>query len=121
MSRLSSCLSFSLLLACSGAACAQGNADNGKRLYAAKCMACHSVDASIAGPAHRGVFGRRAGSVAGFDYSSALMKSAIVWNEKTLDQWLSDPEKLIPGQKMGVSVADEKERRDLIAYLKTLK
>jgi cytochrome c len=110
-----------LLLACIEPAFAAGDAGNGQLLYAAKCAACHAVDASIAGPAHRGVYGRKAGSLPGFAYSPALRASRIVWNEKTLNRWLSNPEKLIPGQQMGVSVADEKERQDLIAYLKTLK
>lgn len=100
---------------------AGGDAENGKLLYASRCIACHSIDANLAGPAHRGVFGRKAGSVADFDYSPALKKSAVIWNQKTLDQWLTDPEKFIPGQKMGYSVSDAKDRADLIAYLKTQK
>ena len=98
---------------------AGGDANNGKLIYASRCIACHSIDASLAGPAHRGVFGRKAGSVADFDYSPALKKSKVIWNEKTLDKWLADPEKFIPGQKMGYSVSDAKEREDLIAYLKS--
>jgi cytochrome c len=104
---------------CSPFAQAGGNAENGKQLYASRCIACHSIDASLAGPAHRGVFGRKAGSVVDFDYSPALKKSAVIWNEKTLDKWLENPEKFIPGQKMGYSVSDAKEREDLIAYLRT--
>ena len=98
---------------------ARGDANNGKLLYASRCIACHSIDASLAGPAHRGVFGRKAGSVIDFDYSPALKKSRVIWNEKTLDKWLANPEKAIPGQKMNYSVADAGERGDLIAYLKT--
>ncbi len=97
---------------------ARGDANNGKLLYASRCIACHSIDASLAGPAHRGVFGRKAGSVIDFDYSPALKKSRVIWNEKTLDKWLANPEKMIPGQKMNYSVADARERGDLIAYLK---
>lgn len=98
---------------------AAGDAENGRLQYASRCIACHSIDVSLAGPAHRGVFGAKAGSVAGFDYSPALRKSKVIWNEKTLDKWLSNPERLIPGQKMGYSVSDAKTREDLIAYLKT--
>jgi cytochrome c len=65
------------------------------------------------------VVGRKAGSVIDFDYSPALKKSKVIWNEKTLDKWLTNPEKFIPGQKMGFSVSDAKEREDLIAYLKS--
>ena len=98
---------------------AGGDAMNGQLLYASRCIACHSIDVNLAGPAHRGVFGRKAGSVIDFDYSPALKQSRVIWNEKTLDKWLANPEKLIPGQKMGYAVADAKEREDLIAYLKS--
>ncbi|HTD05920.1 c-type cytochrome [Undibacterium sp.] len=109
---MTACLSSAL-------AYAGGDANNGKRLYASRCIACHSIDVSLAGPAHRGVVGRKAGSVADFDYSPALKKSRIIWTEKNLDRWLANPEKLIPGQKMGYSVPDAKDRADLIAYLKS--
>lgn len=98
---------------------AGGDAKNGQLLYASRCIACHSIDVNLAGPAHRGVFGRKAGSVTDFDYSPALRKSRVIWNEKTLDKWLANPEKFIPGQKMGYAVPDAKERADLIAYLKS--
>jgi len=90
----------------------------GKQLYESRCIGCHSIDANRVGPAHQGVFGRKAGSVKDYDYSDALRKSRVVWNEKTLDRWLANPEQLIPGQKMGFSVPDAKDRSDLIAYLK---
>jgi len=95
-----------------------GEFEKGKQLYEARCGACHSLDENRAGPAHRGVYGRKAGLAKGYDYSPAVKASKIVWNEKTLDRWLADPEKLIHGQKMGFSVPDAKDRADLIAYLK---
>ena len=95
------------------------DAVRGKQLYESRCGACHSIDENRAGPAHKGVFGRKAGLAKGFDYSSAVKASKIVWNAKTLDRWLADPEKLIPGQKMGFSVPDAKDRADLIEYLRT--
>lgn len=97
---------------------AAGDSALGKALYDTRCVACHSMDYNGVGPAHRGVFGRKAGSAAKYNYSPAVKASSIVWNEQTLDHWLAAPEKLIPGQKMGFSVADEKDRADLIAYLK---
>jgi cytochrome c len=112
---LASCLAAS----CLSGAWAAGDPVNGQKLYAARCMACHTIDASIAGPAHRGVVGRKAGSVPGFDYSPALKKSGVVWNERNLDRWLSNPETFIPGQRMFYAVPDAAERADLIAYLKT--
>ena len=95
-----------------------GDAARGKVLYESRCVACHSIDGNLVGPAHRGVYGRRAGSVQGYDYSTSLCNSHIKWTEKTLDRWLANPEGLIPGQKMGYSVPDPKDRADLIAFLK---
>ena len=95
-----------------------GDAARGKVLYDTRCVACHSVDDNLVGPAHRGVYGRRAGSAQGYDYSTSVSNSHIKWTEKTLDSWLANPEGLIPGQKMGYSVPDPKDRADLIAFLK---
>jgi len=93
------------------------DAVRGAALYESKCGGCHALDENRYGPAHRGVFGRKAGSAAGYAYSSAVAASGVVWSAETLDRWLSDPEKLIPGQKMNVSVAAAQDRLDLIAYL----
>jgi cytochrome c len=108
---------FALLPALTHAA---GDPINGKALYEARCVACHSADFNGVGPSHRGVFGRIAGKVGGFAYSPALKSSNVVWNEANLDRWLADPEKLVPGQRMGLNVAEGTERADLIAYLKQL-
>jgi cytochrome c len=99
---------------------ADGDAAKGKDLYSLRCAACHSVDYNGAGPAHAGVFGRKAGSVPNFSYSPALKSSSILWSSDTLNQWLADPEKLIPGQKMWIAVPGASDRLDLIAYLKSL-
>jgi cytochrome c len=97
-----------------------GDAVRGQQLYESRCVACHSVDQSRVGPAHQGVFGRRAGRVADYDYSPALKASSLVWSERTLDAWLTNPERMIPGQKMGYQVTDANDRADLIAYLKAV-
>jgi cytochrome c len=97
---------------------AAGDAARGQQLYQAKCSACHSIDYNGVGPAHKNLFGRKAGSLPDYTYSPALQASAIVWDEKNLDKWLTNPEKLVPGQKMGFMVPAAKERADLIAYLK---
>ena len=110
-----------LLLGAAAAAHAAGDAvQQGQRLYEARCGGCHSVDADRIGPRHAGVFGRRAGSVAGFDYSPAMQRAGIVWDARTLDRWLADPEALLPGQRMGYRLMDAAERADVIAYLATL-
>jgi cytochrome c len=97
-----------------------GDAERGAQLYESRCGGCHSVDSHRIGPMHKGVFGRRAGSAAGYDYSAALKSSKLVWGDGTLDQWLTDPERTIPGQAMGYRVEQPKDRADLIAYLRRL-
>lgn len=101
-------------------AAAAGDAARGALAYEARCGGCHSVKADRIGPRHAGLFGRRAGSVPGFEYSPALRDSHIVWDAGTLDQWLGDPESLIPGQRMGYRLADAATRADVIAYLASL-
>ena len=103
------------------AALSAGEAARGKELYDSRCSGCHSIDQNRVGPAHQGVFGRRAGQAPGFAYSPAVKASRIVWSEKTLSAWLTNPEKLIPGQRMGYSVGEANDRADLVAYLKMLK
>ena len=97
---------------------AAGDIDAGLALYQARCAACHSMDYNGVGPAHRGVFGRQAAQAPGFAYSDALKATHLIWDEASLDQWLADPEKLVPGQRMWVNVPEAAARRDLIAYLK---
>ena len=103
------------------AANAAGDVEAGLAAYQMRCAACHSVDFNGIGPAHRGVFGRNAAQATGFGgYSKALKSSGLVWTEPNLDRWLIDPEKLVPGQGMGVSVPESTVRADLIAYLKSI-
>lgn len=93
----------------------------GKALYDARCVACHSVDANRVGPAHQGVFGRKAGSAPGFEYSAALASSQLVWTRANLLAWLAGPEAVIPGQTMDYSLGEARDREDVVAYLGTLK
>jgi len=89
----------------------------GRTLYESRCGGCHAVDANRVGPMHRNLIGRQAGRVPDFAYSPALQSSAVVWSAKTLDAWLSNPEALIPGQRMNYSVRSAEDRRLLIEYL----
>jgi cytochrome c len=100
-------------------ALAAGDSIRGKTRYDSICAACHSIDYNGVGPAHRGVYARKAASRSDYIYSPALAASDIVWDDKTLDRWLSNPEKFIPGQKMGFSVPSARDLSDIIAYLKT--
>jgi cytochrome c len=95
-----------------------GDPNHGKALYQA-CAACHSVDENDIGPLHRGVVGRRAGSVPDYNYSPALKNSGITWDEAQLDRWLMNPSAMVPGTKMFFKLDDAQMRADIIAYLKT--
>jgi len=103
-----------------GPASAQ-DVEMGKQAFAA-CAPCHAPDQNGVGPKIGGVLNRAAGSVEGFRYSRAMKNSRIVWNEKSLDVYLAEPQKLVPGNLMPFSgIADAQKRTGLIAYLGTLK
>ena len=94
-----------------------GDAARGEAVYA-RCMACHALAYDRVGPRHCGLIGRRAGSVPGFDYSPAMKRSGLTWNERTLSRFLADPPAVVPGSTMTYAgVPDPQERADLIAYL----
>jgi cytochrome c len=104
-----------------GCTCWAQDAEMGKQAFAA-CAPCHAPDQNGVGPKISGVLNRPAGSVEGFRYSRAMKNSKIVWDEKSLDAYLADPQKLVPGNLMPFSgIADAQQRSDLIAYLGTLK
>lgn len=108
-------------LSLASAADAPTAVERGALLYQARCAACHAVDFHGIGPAHRGVFGRPAATAKGYGaYSLALQRSGLVWTEANLDRWLADPEALVPGQAMGVTLPDAAERADVIAFLRSL-
>ena len=96
------------------------DATKGKELYESRCGGCHSLDQDRVGPRHRGLIGRKAGAVAGFEYSPALRASRIVWSAQTLERWLANPEQLVPGQRMNYSVPDAADRAALVAYLEAI-
>ena len=73
------------------------------------------------GPRHRGVVGRRAGSLEDYSYSAALKGSGLTWDEATLDRWLTNPSALVPGTKMFFKIDDAQSRADIIAFLKEQK
>jgi len=112
---------FGLLVAATASpALGGGDPVRGQQLFGSRCIACHALDSNRVGPALRGVFGRRAGSAPGYSYSKAVDEAVLVWDDTNLERWLSGPEALIPGQKMGYSVGDAGDRADLIAYLKSV-
>jgi cytochrome c len=107
-----------VLSTCAPGLGAEGDPTRGEQIYR-RCQGCHSIDANRVGPRHAGLFGRRAGSLDDYTYSDAMRASGIVWDETTLDQFLTAPRKFVPGTKMPFAgIADAQERADLIAYLK---
>jgi cytochrome c len=111
--------SFALSLATP--AQAAGDVTRGETLYTSRCGACHSIESNRTGPKHRGVVGRKAGSIADFNYSPALKKAKFVWTPQKLDKWLQGPSKLVRGTFMAFTVADPADRAAIIAYLATKK
>jgi cytochrome c len=101
-----------------------GDAANGKVLFQHRCSVCHSVNPNggvSVGPDLAGVVGRKSGSVAGYSYSGAMRAAGLVWSPSELNQFLAAPNSLVPGTRMAVHISDAQNRRDLIAYLKSLK
>jgi cytochrome c len=95
-----------------------GDPMRGKAVFEKRCTGCHALDVDREGPRLTGVFGRKAGSVAGFTYSAGLKKADFTWNEATLEKWLSDPDLIVRDNNMSFSVPKAAERQDLIAFLK---
>ena len=114
----------SVVIFLSSAAHAQQPRDAGERAFQ-KCYSCYSVDPKemdLSGPGLAGVVGRRAASLANFEYSPAMKKSGadgLVWTEETLDRYLADPLEMIPETTMSFpGVRNAAERRAIIEYLK---
>jgi cytochrome c oxidase assembly protein Cox11 len=96
---------------------APADPDHGKQLFVEQCSACHALDSNKFGPALGGIIGRRTGSAPGYAYSQELKTVNFVWSIGTLDRWLTDPQKLVPGTRMPVRVLERTSRRDIISYL----
>jgi cytochrome c len=96
----------------------EGDAVRGKALFERRCTGCHALEVDREGPRLKGVYGRKAGSVPGFNYSAGLKSLGITWTDETLERWLSDPDLVVKDNNMDFSVSKAEERRDLIAYLK---
>jgi cytochrome c len=100
---------------------AQGDAAAGEKVFA-HCAPCHSnkPGENKFGPSLAGVIGRKSGTEPGYNYSSAMKEANVTWDEKSLDEYLQGPGKFVRGTRMVYFVPNEKDRQDVIAYLKTL-
>jgi cytochrome c len=110
-------LLMTLLLA--GAARADGDAARGEVKFR-DCAACHKLEAGAnnLGPSLHGIFERKAGELADFRYSPAVKRSGIGWTPDTLDKFITDPQAMVPGNRMPYAgMASASDRADLIAYL----
>jgi cytochrome c len=97
-----------------------GSVQRGAQVFA-QCASCHSLEPDIlAGPTLHGLLGRRIGSVPGYRYSPAMVRSKIVWGEDTLSMYLAAPQKVVPddAEVFGCRVRDPTELGDLLAYLR---
>jgi cytochrome c len=121
MNRLSSMAAIAIVLGLwSSAYAEEGNAALGRRIFGA-CAACHALQPgkNMTGPSLAHLWNRKSGSLPDFArYSPALKSAGIVWNDKTLDAWIADPQHLVPGTTMTFpGIKNAKQRADLLAFL----
>src|SRR3984893_9327371 len=105
----------------SSALAEQGDASRGQQDFRA-CAPCHSLepDRNMTGPSLASLWGRKAGSLPSFErYSDALKSSGIIWDDRALDGWLTDPQRMVPDNEMTFQgIKDGRVRADLLAFLK---
>jgi cytochrome c len=124
---MKTCIKIGMLSAAlvwSVSAYADGDAAHGEQLFK-QCKICHSIGANAkagVGPEQNGVYGSKAGSRAGYNFSAAMKEAGekgLAWNDANLDKFLENPKALVPGTKMVFpGLKNEKDRQDVIAYLK---
>jgi cytochrome c len=97
------------------------DAASGEKIFV-QCKACHQIGENAknaVGPVLNGLFGRKAGTIEGFSYSSANKNSGITWDEATFREYIKDPKAKIPGTKMIFpGLKDPKQIDDIVAFLK---
>ena len=111
----------STLTACVGKDTAEDPAQRAQRLAFEVCAYCHTSSPGgihKVGPNLYGVFGRQAASAPGYDYSTALRQSDLVWDEQNLDTFMRNPPAMFHGTRMVVATSDPARRAAIIQYLK---
>src|SRR5882672_9374596 len=115
-------MSVVLTFAATVALAQSGAATRGERLFNQQCKACHTVEKggrNGIGPNLFGMFGQKAGAVDGFSFSEAMQKSGIVWDDKTVAEYLKDPKGRVPDGKMVYAgLKQQAQLDDMIAYLR---
>ena len=111
-----------VLLAFASITVAQDDVAQGEKLFEAQCASCHTVKPGVNGfgPSLAGVVGHPAGHVPGYNYSGAMSSSGLIWDGATLDAFLADTTKKVPGTSMPVSIPDAHVRSAIIAYLRSV-
>jgi len=115
-------VALSALVVLPAASALAQDAEAGRSVFN-QCRACHQVGETArngAGPVLNGLFGRKAGTVPGYNYSEANKNSGIIWDETNFAAYIRDPKAFMPGNKMAYAgLKDDRRIADLIAYLKT--
>ena len=97
----------------------QGDAGAGRQVFK-KCQACHSLEPgkTILGPSLAGIVGRKSGAEPGFSYSPAMKQASLTWDAATLEAYLTDPQKVVPGNRMPFpGLRTDRDRKDVVAFL----
>ncbi len=120
-------MTISKLIVAIGVAFASGaaaqDAPEGKAQFTTSCGVCHAVELGAPprqGPNLAGIYGRAAGIVADFKYSTVLKTGGWVWDEATLDPWMENAQAVHPGTIMNYRQRDPEKRKAILTYLKTL-
>jgi len=100
-----------------------GDAAAGQAAFG-RCLACHSIrkgGGHTTGPNLFGVVGRQAGSAPGYVYSVPMARAGFTWSEDTLMTWIAAPAQMVPGTVMNFQGVGDPIRRNIVAYMATLK
>src|SRR5258708_10042855 len=122
MHRQTTPISIAILLLSATQVLAQGNAAAGKTVFENQCASCHSAEPGKQGfgPSLAGVIGRVSGALPGFTFTPAMTNAHLIWDARTLDEFLTSSTQKVPGTSMPVSLPNPAARADVIAYLDTL-